>query len=245
MQNNIKYETCGDKVTFFKEGWKCVAQVDNIPELVELVKQHSWSDNNGYLYCGKLKEYLHRVVIEFKIGKDKLSELTKNGFVVDHLNNDEKYNCCLDNLHIISSDSNIAKGHTVDKDIKDLLLKAGIGLFCLKNGLYQIAVGFNIPTTITVAGEVKNIDRLYWNFDNFDKCYIALQTIIAALKGNCDLYVDLLQATNWWYIETILLPEEYLQDKGPLIKYGDTYVFRINNEQGPYLAVIDKPAKVE
>lgn len=245
MNSNIKFDEHGEEVSFFKEGWNSVAHIDNVPEIVELVKENNWIDNNGYLYCYKLKKYLHRIVIEYKIGKEKLAKLTTEGFVVDHLNNDEKYNCRLNNLHIISSDLNIAKGHTVDKDIKGLWLKAGIGLYWLKNGLYQIAVAFNEPAMIIINKDIKSIDHLYWNFDNFDKCYNAIQIIISALKGQCNLYADRLQAVAWNYREPIALPNSYAHLEGPLIKYGDTYVLKINNEPGPNFAVIKKPAPIE
>lgn len=245
MNSSIKFDEHGEEVSFFKEGWNSVAHIDNVPDLVELVKKNKWADNNGYLYCSKLKKYLHRIVVEYKIGKEKLAELTAEGFVVDHLNNDEKYNCRLNNLHIISSDLNIAKGHTVDKDIKELWLKAGIGLYWLKNGLYQIVVGFNVPATISVDKDIKNIERLYWNFENFDKCYNAVQIIISALKGKCNLYADQLQAVTWDYREAIVLPNSYVHSEGPLIKYGDTYVLRINNKSGPNFAVIKKPAPID
>ena len=93
MKSSIKFEEHGDEVLFFKEGWNSVAHIDNVPEIVELVKQNNWIDKNGYLYCSKLKKYLHRIVVECKIGEKNLAELTAEGFVVDHLNNDEKYNC--------------------------------------------------------------------------------------------------------------------------------------------------------
>lgn len=245
MNSSIKFDEHGEEVSFFKEGWNSVAHIDNVPDLVELVKKNKWADNNGYLYCSKLKKYLHRIVVEYKIGKEKLAELTAEGFVVDHLNNDEKYNCRLNNLHIISSDLNIAKGHTVDKDIKELWLKAGIGLYWLKNGLYQIVVGFNVPATISVDKDIKNIERLYWNFENFDKCYNAVQIIISALKDKCNLYADQLQAVTWDYREAIVLSNSYVHSEGPLIKYGDTYVLRINNKSGPNFAVIKKPAPID
>ncbi len=245
MKNIIRFDEHGDTVSFYKEGWNSIAQIDNIPEIVTVVKENMWSDNNGYLYCAKLKKYLHRLVVEFKVGAERLQELTNNGFVVDHLNNDEKYNCCLDNLHIISSDLNIAKGHTVDKDIDALWQKAGIGIYLLKNNEYQIAVGFNVSATVRLGNCEKIISDLYWNFDNFDKCYLAIQTIISALKGQCNLYADRLQATKWWYREAIIMPPEYAKLEGPLIKIGDNYVLKINNKPGPKMAIIDKPAKIE
>lgn len=148
-------------------------------------------------------------------------------------------------MHIITSDLNIAKGHTVDKDIKNLWLKVGIGLYWLKSGDYQIAVGFNVPANILLEDGERPIESLYWNFDNFDKCYIAIQTIISALNGQCKLYADQLQAKKWWFKEAIILPPEYAQLDDPLIKYGDTYVLKINNTLGEKVAVISKPAKVE
>ncbi len=243
MNTEIRFDEHENEISFFKKGWKSVAQIDNIPEIVDIVKSNTWVDNNGYLYCSKLKKYLHRLVVEYKIGKEKLTELTENGFVVDHLNNNEKYNCHLDNLHVISADLNIAKGHTVDKDIEALCLKAGIGLYWLKNSLYQIAVGFNMPTIIRIEEESKKISHLYWNFDNFDKCYIAIQTIISALKGNCKLYVDQLQTINWYYRETIAL--QNVDPKKRLVKYGDTYLFRNNDMNESDFRIIDKPAKLE
>ncbi|MCM1009166.1 MAG: HNH endonuclease [Ruminococcus flavefaciens] len=245
MKKQMIFEEQGDVVTFYKEGWHSVGQIDNIPKIVEMVKTHSWYDKNGYLYCSALSDYLHRLVMQYKIGKDKLDTLTRQGFIVDHLNNDARHNCRLDNLHILSADVNKAKGYTVDKDIQAVWLKAGIGLYLLSNNEYQIAIGFNEKTMIKVESQYKDVSRLYLNFDNFDKCYNAIQIILTYLKGKGDLDITALQATQWECTEPIYLPQEYEKEDGPIIKYGDTYVFRINNTLGPNLAVIDKPVKVE
>ena len=97
MSEKTTYDIHDDDISFFKQSWKQVAFIDNDPDLYAIVKSISWHDNNGYLYSSKLKDYLHRIVVAHKIGREQLKMLTEQGFVVDHINNDEPYNFRLDN----------------------------------------------------------------------------------------------------------------------------------------------------
>ena len=43
MKNIIRFDEHGDTVSFYKEGWNSIAQIDNIPEIVTVVKENMWS----------------------------------------------------------------------------------------------------------------------------------------------------------------------------------------------------------
>ena len=247
MKNPIIYETEGSIMSFTKQGWKHVAFIDNEAALVDLVKCNSWHDNNGYLYCTKLNKYLHRLVMEFYIGKEQLEKLTDNDFVVDHINNSEPYNCCLDNLHLIPSNINKAKGLTVDKDIERVRLIAGIGLYCLKDRSYQIALGFNTNVFLKENDKWIQLDRLYVSFDNFDKFYNALQIVISFLNGKCNLNINELQTKTIKYTETeyLELTESEKNIDGPFIIRGNKVFMKINNTPETTMRIIHKPAKKE
>ena len=231
MSNSITFELHDNIVSFIKNGWAMTAFIDNETKLVEIVKNNTWNDNNGYLYCSKLRKYLHRLVMEYYFGEEQLKKLTKDGYVVDHINNSEPYNCCLDNLHVIPSDINKAKGLTVDKDIERVRLLAGVGLYCLKDRSYQIAIGFNERVFIKLDNEFKQLDDLYLTFDNFDKFYNALQLVLSWIKGSSDLNVYHLQAKKIEYREiTYIKPtEEEKQSDVPIIQRDDKLFVRINN----------------
>lgn len=249
MDSTTKIEINDEKITFYKKGWNQCAEVDNLPEIRNYIEKYQWIDNNGYLYCHKLKKYLHRLVIELKIGRDELVKLTKQGFVVDHINNSERYNCSYDNLHLIPSDINKAKGLTVDKDIERIRLRAGIGLYVLKDDQYQIGIGFNERTVLWIGDRFVDLVTLHLNYNNFDFFYNDLQRILTWLKGKngCQLDFSTLQYTHFSYEEMkhIQLTKEEQESGGCFLERDGQIYLRINNRDPNRFVIIHKPAKKE
>ena len=250
MKEKQKISINDTNISFYKEGWKYVAEVDNLPEIRAYIENYSWNDNNGYLYCHKLKKYLHRLVVELKIGKDRLDELTKQGFVVDHINNSEPYNCLYDNLHIIHSDINKAKGLTIDKDIEKVRLKAGIGLYCLKDNKYQIAIGFNDPVYYRLKeGHFIDVASAHLTFNDFEICYNAIQIILTWLKQRSGNTIDLLSLqANKIEVEEVKhfqLTKEEEEIGGCIIERDGKLYVKINNKDSNRISLIHKPAKKE
>ncbi len=111
------------------------AYISNYPGLLDEVKKYTWtySDNgHPYLNCSKLKTSLHKFVLQFLYGKDKLDIMLGNDNIIEHLDNNG-LNCCYENLHILSSKLNKAKAFSIDEESDRI-----------KNGEY----GF-IPALIT------------------------------------------------------------------------------------------------
>lgn len=248
MKEDIIFNENEKELSFYKKSWQRVARVDNIPKIVELVKSSNWVDKNGYLYSDKYKNYLHRLVMETFVGKSILDDYTKMDYVVDHINNSEPYNCCIDNLHLLPARKNKAKAFTVDYDVEKVRLKAGIGFYVLKQNEYQMAIGFNTPTAMFIDGKWVMISTIHINFDNFDKCFLAAQIVLTALKNNSDINIKYLQATKWEYTEvaTLELTEEEKKQKGCVYIRDNKFYIAINNDisKGP-LCLIYKPAKKE
>ncbi len=247
MQSDIIYFEYADKVDFYKTEWTQTAQIDNIPDLVEIVKCSNWTIKNGYLYSAKYKKYLHRLVMGFFIGEEMLKRYTSNGYVVDHLNNNEPFNCCIDNLHLIESRINKAKGFTVDHDVENIRLLAGFGFYHLKNNRYQICVGFNESMVLFDGREWINVASIYINFENFQKCFIAAQMLLNTLLNRQPINLNTLDCQCWGYKKTIsieLTPEE-IETNATLIMRDDKVLFLPNNNpaNGP-IRLIHKPAKV-
>ena len=139
-----RFEVQGDTVLIHREGWPCSAQCtyrdDYYPELTS----HVWGmDKEHYPYNTTLGGGLHRYMMEKWYGEDTLKEFTRNGYVVDHINN-EHNDCRISNLEFLKKDYNTAKGQQLDKDIERLRLKLAIGIFKdFQTGSYQITIGCN------------------------------------------------------------------------------------------------------
>lgn len=248
MNSNIIFKEHGNEVPFFKKGWESVAQIDNIPEIVEMVKNSNWIENNGYLYSNQYKKYLHRLVMEVFVGEEVLEEYTKIGYVVDHLNNSEPYNCCIDNLHLLPARINKAKGFTVDQDVENIRLTAGIGFYILSNSEYQMSIGFNSLTRLCIGEKWVNVSAVYINFDCFEKCFVAAQTILMALKKNENFNLNHLKATKWEYKETVSLEvtKEELRNKANIfVRDGKVYSTMNNDSSKGPLRLFRKPAKLK
>lgn len=239
--NELKIDCNNNIISFYKQGWNSIAQVDYSEENFELIKNNKWSIKGDYIFSNSLKKYLHRIIMERKIGIDGLTNLTKNGFVVDHINNDEPFNCCSDNLHIIHGNLNKAKGLTVDKDIEKIRINVAIGLYCLDNNCYQITIGFNKPTIFINEKENFYITGAYLDFDNFNKCYNAIQIIItwANNKGKLNFYN--LQASKIILEKqlSIQLTEEEKNNGATFITRNNQTFMRINNnpQNGPIMII--------
>lgn len=248
MKEDIIYNETETEFSFYKKSWKRIASVDNIPEIVKLVKNSNWIEKSGYLYSNKYHNYLHRLVMETFVGKEVLKDYTKMDYVVDHMNNSEPYNCCIDNLHLLPAIKNKAKAFTVDHDVEDVRLIASLGFYILKNREYQIAIGFNSPTFVYTGEKWLHIATIHINFDNFDKCFLAAQIILTALKSEGKIKLNHLQSTKWEYTEweSLELTEEEKKQKGCVLIRDNKFYLKINNDssKGP-ICLFYKLAKKE
>lgn len=102
----------------------------------------TWSQDNGYIKNSKLG-LLHRYMMKKWYGQDVLAEMTKGGWVVDHMNNNG-CDCRICNLEFLSSRYNLAKGQTLDVESAEMKFRIALNMFKdFSTGLYQISIGFN------------------------------------------------------------------------------------------------------
>ena len=155
-----KFDVRGDRVYITHEKWNFVATASLKDEYVEELMSVTWTKNNDYLYSSKLNTYLHIYVMKKWYGEEKYEQMKKEGYVVDHMDNDG-YNCCINNLCFLIEDENKAKGMTVDRLSKE---RSHIALSLYKDfstELIQITVFFNYPA----IAKIDTIELAYLLYD--------------------------------------------------------------------------------
>lgn len=118
MPKAMNVEIENDRIKLQREQWRgnC-AYISNYPGLLEEVKKYTWTyteGNHPYLNCSILKVSLHKFVLQFLYGTDKLDEMIGKENIIEHLDNNG-LNCTYENLHILSDDKNKAKAFSIDK----------------------------------------------------------------------------------------------------------------------------------
>lgn len=113
----------GDTYELSRENWRGhKAKISKDPDLLEAVKKYTWtyseSNNHPYLKSSKLGISLHRFVMNYIYGDEKISKMIAEGCIIEHLDNDG-LNCTYENLHILSGDMNLAKAFSIDKRQKE------------------------------------------------------------------------------------------------------------------------------
>ena len=126
MPKAMDIEILGDRIKLKREQWKGNdAYISNYPGLLEEVKKHTWTytDNkHPYLSCSAISVSLHKFVLQFLYGKEKLDEMIGKSNIIEHLDNNG-LNCVYENLHVLSEDWNKVKAFSIDK--KNAALEAG------------------------------------------------------------------------------------------------------------------------
>ncbi|MFB0919921.1 MAG: hypothetical protein QMB62_03425 [Oscillospiraceae bacterium] len=129
MPRDMEIRKSGNIYELRRDQWRGrTAQISDYPGLLDEVKKHTWTFSNGehpYLTSGNPKVSLHKFVLSFLYGTDKVDQMLGANNIIEHLDNDG-LNCTYDNLHIISSDYNKAKAFTIDKEKDDF---SGVPLF--------------------------------------------------------------------------------------------------------------------
>ncbi len=103
----------------------------------------TWTKKGNALFSSKLGCYLHQFIVEKWYGKEMLDDMYKNGYIIEHLDNNE-FNNVLSNLDFLLKDYNTAKGQSLDKDIKRFKNRIALRMYKnFKTGTYEISLGFN------------------------------------------------------------------------------------------------------
>lgn len=175
-------EIQGDRISLQREQWKNnYAYISNYPGLLDEVKKYTWTYSVGehpYLNCRMLNISLHKFVLQFLYGKEKLDEMLEKSNIIEHLDNNG-LNCTYENLHVLSSDLNKAKAFTIDK--KNTALKNGdlVDIPALITDVYylhqqesfQLQVFFNKNLVFnTQNGNI--VESFIFFYSNFEKLFI-------------------------------------------------------------------------
>ncbi len=150
MKSKVKYEVHGDILHLFNPEWESVAFATLRDDYAEEIQSVTWTKNGNYLYSSKLKCYLHIYIMKKWYGSELYEKMKQDGYIVDHMDN-VGFNCCIDNLCFLTSDENIAKGHTIDKMGKDKT-KIAISLYKdFETQYIQMTISFNYPAIARVS----------------------------------------------------------------------------------------------
>lgn len=152
MKSKNSFFRSGDTIHIMREKWNRNGLVTYREDYYDELTSTTWIDNNGYLLSKKLG-LLHRYVMEKWYGKEMLDSMTKQGWVVDHMNN-IGYDCRISNLEFLPRGNNVAKGQTLDVDAESLRMNIALTL-CkdFTTGFYQIHIGCNDPIHVIDSNE--------------------------------------------------------------------------------------------
>ena len=212
MPSKNTFSRCGDEIHICREGWDAMALVTYREDYYDELTSVTWTENRGYLTNGKLGA-LHRYIMGKWYGEEMLSEMTKQGWVVDHMNNNS-FDCRISNLEFLPTRHNVAKGQTVDVEADAMRQHIALTLYKdFSTGYYQIHIGCNDPISLwnTVTGETRSLAKLKLLFD----CdYRIVINEARDILLNYDLYgkfdISSLHCIDWKpeFCELIALKEE-------------------------------------
>jgi hypothetical protein len=142
---------------------------------------------------------LHRLVYSSFLGR-RLSSKE----IVDHLNNNIRFDCRLDNLNLLTTSENVSKGNGLDKKISQVKNDICFSIHHLSNELFQIAIAPQYPKGPYLL--VDSVDlgpqTIYLNYATFDRCSADATEIILDLEttGKIDcskLHYDAFSYEDW------------------------------------------------
>jgi len=169
-------------ITLSRDQWKGnEAYISNYPGLLDAVKKYTWTyieNKHPYLNCNKLGISLHKFVLQFLYGEDRLCAMLGETNIIEHLDNNG-LNCAYENLHVLSDDLNKAKAFSIDKMNATLeknqfeCIPAFITdvYYSHENKYFQLQVFFNKNIVFNKATK-KFVERFIFQYDCFENLYI-------------------------------------------------------------------------
>lgn len=244
MPKPMDIEFRGDMIKLQREQWKGnSAYISNYPGLLDEVKKYTWTYTEGlhpYLNCAKLKMSLHKFVLQFLYGKDRLDEMIGKSNIIEHLDNNG-LNCTYENLHILSDDINKSKAFSIDK--KNAALKAGkiTDIPALITDVYylhgkkcfQLQVFFNKNIVFNKKTN-KPVESFIFHYDDFDNLFIDWLYCFECIKKE-EFDVSKTHAVRCFSKDATLIElKENEKDAVVIERDGKSYlVIRTNPEDGP------------
>ncbi|WP_370956805.1 hypothetical protein AB3239_11355 [Bacillus subtilis] len=173
---------------------------------------------------------LHRFIMEYWYGKDELEKATKEGYVVDHLNN-KGLDCQISNLCFIPRVLNTSKGN--DYDIRRKFIRPLMAINITKDfdtQLFQITIAFNEPATLYNYGKIIPVSKIFFLYERFRRALNDANCIIDDIHEEKIFNIEKLRHIDFEY-EIIkylhfpagqIEPTFVLRDNGELLLNKDT-----------------------
>lgn len=229
------FDVVNDTIYIMKDNWKQTALATYRKDYYDELKSHVWSLKNGYPSNATLGGGLHRYMMAKWYGEDVLNDLTKKGYVVDHMNNNHM-DCRICNLEFLKHNRNVAKGQQFDKEAAAMRYKLAINLFKdFSTGCYQITIGCNDCICSTdKAGNIHYINAIKLLYDcDYSLVVLDAESIIAEYEASggfstkslhcCDQRID--EAENIELTEEEKKQPFVIRDGIPYLVLGNEKVF--------------------
>ena len=159
MSSKNKFKLCDDTLEISRDKWCKIAFTSYREDYCKEITKYTWGEKNGYLHSGKLG-YLHRYIMGKWYGQDVLDEMTKAGFVVDHMDNNG-FECRIENLYFLAKNENTAKGLTLDIQIEEMRPRIALSIYRdFSTGLFQITMFFNVSVSLCKGDEMTHISAI-------------------------------------------------------------------------------------
>ena len=175
----MKKDIQGDRISLQRGQWNGnTAYISNYPGLLDEVDKYTWTYSVGdhpYLRCSASSISLHKFVLQFLYGKEKLDEMLSKSNIIEHLDNNG-LNCTYENLHVISDDWNKTKAFSIDK--MNAALEAGEMTnipalitdvyYCHEHKFFQLQIFFNKNLVFNTINNnaVESFTFIYKDFNN-------------------------------------------------------------------------------
>ncbi len=189
MAKELKVEFVGNHIRLTREQWKGKdAYITNYPGLLDEVKKYTWTytgDAHTYLRNNILATSLHKFVLDYLYGKEKIDEMIGESNIIEHLDNNG-LNCTYENLHILSSDLNKAKAFSVDKEyeyLKTNIIPAMITdvYYNHNKKIFQMQVTFNKDIVFNINTNIP-VECFIFHYDKFNDLFIDWLYFIECIK---------------------------------------------------------------
>ena len=255
MPMNIEFR--GDTIILKREQWDGrEAYISNYPGLLDEVKKYTWTYTkckHPYLNSSALNVSLHKFVLQFLYGEEKLAEMIGKSNIIEHLDNNG-LNCTYENLHVLSDDLNKAKAFSIDK--KNAALQSGElatipalitdVYYSHREKFFQLQVFFN-KSIVFNRRTNKPVERFVFQYDSFDNLFIDWLYCFECIKREeFDVYKHHANRVYEKDDPSFQLSED--EKDAVIIERDGEYYFRINTDpqNGPVLFMNHTPfLKVE
>lgn len=153
-------------ITINRNGWHKLAYAEYREDYYDELTSTTWTKKGNALFSGTLNCSLHQYIMRKWYGEEMVNEMYKNGYIIEHLDNDE-FNNRLSNLDFLLKDYNTAKGQSLDKDIVRYRDKIALRMYKnFETSTYEISVAFNEPFNEVLSdGTIKPIQAIHLLYD--------------------------------------------------------------------------------